>query len=299
MNSAIQWWCSATGLPWDWSWQWYPGIHLFLLAVAVVWHWLGRRHQWAARPWGWFAVAWVALLVTLDWPLGKLGAGYLATAHTLQFLLLTLVVGPTLVRAIPPDGWARLLPEGSRRRALAHFQARALPGLLLYNLIVVVTHFPSVVDPLMATQLGSAAVDVAWMLGGMVLWWPIVGPAPFRRLGMFPKMGYLFGATIVPTIPAMMMVFSTWPLYEIYELAPRVWISFSANEDIQLAGLVMKVIGDIPLWIATAVVFFVESARAERHDRATEDAVTRAGMPLVARDAGRVGARPPGPGPDG
>ncbi len=264
MNSTFQWWCAATGMPWSWSWQWYPGVHLFLLALAGGWYWLGTRHQWKRRPWGWFAVAWFALLATLDWPIGKLGAGYLASVHTLQFLLLTLLAGPALLKAIPADGWARLAPPGSRFRRVLAFQARALPGLLLYNAIVITTHFPRVVDSLMATQLGSAIIDWSWLLAGMVLWWPIGAPAEFRRLRMFAKMGYLFGATIVPTIPAMMMVFADWPMYQLYELAPRVWVSFSANEDIQLAGLVMKLFGDLPLWIATAVIFFRESAQAER-----------------------------------
>ena len=88
---------------------------------------------------------------------------------------------------------------------------------------------------------------------------------------MFAKMGYLFGATIVPTIPAMMMVFSDWPMYQLYELAPRVWLSFSANEDIQLAGLGMKLFGDLPLWFAAAYVFFTESKAAESGDAVTGD----------------------------
>ncbi|HPF60684.1 MAG TPA: cytochrome c oxidase assembly protein [Gemmatimonadales bacterium] len=260
MTSTVQWWCAATGLPWTWAWQWYPGVHLALLVVAVGWYWLGRVQRWSRRPWGWFAVAWLAMLVTLDWPVGKLGAGYLASVHTLQFLLLTLLVAPAILRAIPPDGWERLAPSGSRRRRILAFQARALPGLILYNAIVITTHFPSVVDAAMASQVGSFLIDGSWLLAGLILWWPILGPPAFRRLGMFAKMGYLFGATIVPTIPAMMMVFSRWPLYELYELAPRVDVRFSANEDIQLAGLVMKLFGDLPLWIATAVVFFTESA---------------------------------------
>lgn len=246
-------------MPWNWEWQWYPGVHLFLLALFAGWYWLGTRHRWTRRPWGWFALAWIALLATLDWPIGKLGAGYLASVHTLQFLLLTLLVGPALLRSIPVDGWERLAPPGSVMRRVLSFQARALPGLLVYNAIVVTTHFPRVVDTLMATQLGSAFIDWSWLFAGMVLWWPIAAPASFRRLGMFAKMGYLFGATIVPTIPAMMMVFTKWPMYELYELAPRVWVSFSANEDIQLAGLVMKLFGDLPLWIATATIFFRES----------------------------------------
>ncbi len=126
------------------------------------------------------------------------------------------------------------------------------------------THFPSVVDQAMQTQLGSFAIDVAWLMAGLLLWWPIAAPPPLGRLGMFGKMGYLFAATIIPTIPAMMMVFSDWPMYELYELAPRVITHFSANEDIQLAGLSMKLFGDIPLWVATAVIFFRGTAHTRR-----------------------------------
>lgn len=257
----MQWWCSATGLPWSWQWQWYPGVHLALLALAAGWWWLGQRQRWTRRPWGWFATAWLALLVALDWPVGKLGAGYLASVHTLQFLLLTLLIGPSLLRSIPAEGWLALAPEGSRRHRALCQMARALPGLLCYNLLVITTHFPAVVDTAMQSQLGSFAIDLGWLLAGMILWWPLVAPPRFERLGTFGKMGYLFAATIVPTIPAMMMVFSDWPMYALYELAPRVDVRFSANDDITLAGLVMKIFGDIPLWIALAVVFFRGTAR--------------------------------------
>ncbi len=111
----MQWWCAATGEPWSWSWQWYPGVHLAILALAVGWYLLGSAQAWSSRPWGWFLTAEVALLATLDWPIGKLGAGYLASVHTLQFLLLTLLVAPALLRSIP-TGW--LATHGPRRLAL-------------------------------------------------------------------------------------------------------------------------------------------------------------------------------------
>lgn len=251
----MQWWCAATGLPWSWEWQWYPGVHLLLLLLAAGWWWLGRRQGWSHRPSGWFVVAIAALAGTLDWPLGKLGAGYLASVHTVQFLLLTLLAAPALLRSLPAEAWFRLAPEGTRRRAALRFMARALPGLIVYNLLVAITHFPSIVDEAMKTQLGSFAIDVAWLLAGLALWWPLVAPVAFQRLGVFGKMGYIFGATVVPTIPAMMMVFSDWPMYELYELAPRVIPHFTANEDVKLAGLMMKLFGDIPLWIAMGVIF--------------------------------------------
>lgn len=256
----MQWWCAATGLPWSWQWQWYPGVHLLLLLLATGWWVLGRVQRWSRRPTAWFLVAWVAMLVTLDWPLGKLGAGYLASVHTVQFLMLTLVIAPALLRSIPVEAWQRIAP-GSRAHRILHFFAHALPGLLAYNILVVTTHLPAVVDAAMATQLGSFAIDITWLFAGLLLWWPILAPEGFVRLGMFGMMGYLFGATVVPTIPAMMMVFSDWPMYRLYELAPRVSVHFTANEDIQLAGLTMKLLGDLPLWIATAVVFYRGTSR--------------------------------------
>lgn len=257
----MQWWCSATGLPWSWRWQWYPGVHLMLLLLAGAWWLLGRKQRWTKRPSVWFVVGWFGLLVALDWPLGKLGAGYLASVHTLQFLMLTLLVAPALMRSIPEAGWLQLAPDGSTRAAALQFLARPLPGLLAYNVLVVATHFPSVVDTAMTTQLGSMAIDLSWLLAGCLLWWPILAPGRFVRLGVFGMMAYLFGATVVPTIPAMMMVFSDWPLYRLYELAPRVVPHFTANQDIQLAGLTMKMVGDLPLWIATAVIFYRGTAR--------------------------------------
>jgi len=227
-----------------------------LLVLAFAWWQLGRLQGWSIRPWVWFATAWITLLVTLDWPVGKLGAGYLASVHTAQFLLLTLLVGPALVRSVPRDGWQAMAPAGSRRLRILRMMARPLPALLCYNVLVVTSHFPGVVDTAMTTQAGSFAIDLAWLLAGASLWWPILGPKHVISLGVFGKMAYLFAATVVPTIPAMMMAFSDWPLYRLYELAPRVSVHFTANEDLKLAGLTMKLIGDIPLWIAAIVVFF-------------------------------------------
>lgn len=252
----MQWWCSATGLPWTWTWQWYPGVHLLLILILTGWWRFGRSQRWPHRPLRWFAFAWVTLLLTLDWPIGKLGAGYLASVHTGQFLLLTLAVAPSLLKSIPRGGWIALAPAGSRRFRLLRTMARPLPGLLCYNLLVITSHFPAVVDNAMTTQLGSFAIDFAWLGAGICLWWPILVPREFVSMGVMGMVFYLFGATVGPTIPAMMMVFSDWPLYRLYELAPRVSVHFTANQDLKLAGLTMKLLGDVPLWIAAIVVFF-------------------------------------------
>ena len=108
----------------------------------------------------------------------------------------------------------------------------------------------------MITQLGSFAIDLAWLFAGLFLWWPILAAPGFVSLGVIGMVFYLFGATVGPTIPAMLIAFSDWPIYRLYELAPRVSVHFTANDDLKLAGLSMKLIGDVPLWIAAMVVFF-------------------------------------------
>jgi putative membrane protein len=252
----MQWWCSATGMPWTWRWQWYPGVDLLVLLVLGTWLAVGAAQHWSRRPWGWFLPGWLGLWAALDWPIGKLAAGYLASAHTLEFLLLTLLAGPALLRAVPRDGWLQLGPAGTWRHRLLRTLAGPLAGLLIYNVLVIATHFPLVVDNAMTSQLGSLALDLSWLVAGLALWWPIVAPPEFHRLGMWGMIGYLFVATIAPTVPAMMMVFSDWPLYRLYEMAPRVTMGLTANFDIQLAGLVMKIIGDIPMWGVMIYIFW-------------------------------------------
>ena len=48
-------------------------------------------------------------------------------------------------------------------------------------------------------------------------------------------------------------------------------LGLSAHQDQQLAGLIMKVIGDPIVWLSTAFIFFRWQADSEREARAAED----------------------------
>ena len=148
-------------------------------------------------------------------------------------------------------------------------------GLLGYTGIMAVTHIPAVSDALMATQVGSLVVDLAWITGALALWWPVLAPEGVVRISPPLRVGYIFLATIPPTIPAAFMVFADYPLYATYELAPRV-AGIAAGSDQQSAGLIMKAGADPLLWIAMAIVFF-------RWQRA-EDAAERKPRPLSPQE---------------
>lgn len=250
----MQWWCAATSEPWSWSWRAYPGVWLFVALLVVV----GVRTRARAAAYaGGVLFAWAAL----DWPLGTLGGGYLLAAHTAQYVLLTFFAAPLLL--------VGLRGTGARLPAV-----HPLLCLLVYNLLLGATHVPAVSDAMMRSQGGSAVVDLAWLAGGLALWWPVLHPDPARRIRPPLSMGYLFASTLLPTLPAALLIFSDYPYYGVYELAPRAF-GMSAHQDQQTAGLIMKVIGDPIVWLSTAVIFFRWQAANAREDG--EDSLTLPG----------------------
>jgi putative membrane protein len=272
----MTWWCSATGLPWSWSWRAYPGVWLFVALLGTLYLLARSRHgdqpdrrsEPAHRPsfpsvlWGLAGL--VVIWAALDWPLGTLGAGYLASAHAASYILLSLVGPPLLVLGIPPSAILTALARPAWA-AVLRFLAKPLVALAVYSALVLVTHIPDVVDSSLRSQVGSLAVDLAWLVGGLVLWWPVIAPPEVSRLSRPVKMLYLFLSTLPPTIPSAFLTFSDYPLYAVYELAPRV-LGLGAHDDQQIAGLTMKIIGDVPVWIAFAVIFFRWAG--EEHRRA-------------------------------
>jgi putative membrane protein len=269
----MNWWCSATNTPWSWEWRAYPGVWLIVVLLALLYF----RSRARARPadpliaWGTGRVATflLGLLLVwgaLDWPIGTLGGGYLASMHSVQWLLLSQVAPPFLILGVPPAAWRRL-GASPRWAKLLHRAAGGIFGLVMFNGVLLVTHVPTVTDALMASQLGSFTIDAAWFLSGLALWWPVLAPPGLGRLNEPLKIGYLFAATIVPTVPAAMLTFSGLPVYKLYELAPRVG-DIQAHSDQQMAGLLMKAIADPIMWVSMAIVFFRWSAMERREDEA-------------------------------
>lgn len=251
----MQWWCAAQGVAWTWSWRPYPGVWLFLgmLILAYVRFWGGSGATSRQRVL--FGAGVATLWIALDWPIGALGSGYLASLHMVQFLLIALVAPPLLLLGIPNQQYLRLASRG----AFILIRALTLPlvALLIFNTIIVATHWPGLVDALMGAQIGSFALDVSWLLGGLILWWPVVAPVPERR--RFPlgvKMGYLIICTVLMTLPYIFLTFAELPFYATYELAPPVG-SLSARDDQRLAGLIMRLGGGTILWSAAGVLFWL------------------------------------------
>jgi cytochrome c oxidase assembly factor CtaG len=254
----MQWWCSASGKPWTWDPQYYPGVWLITAVLALAFHFLSRRGRAMGESrlvyWsGWSAVGLVWQV--LDWPIGPLAAGYLASAHAVQFLSLALIAPPLMLLAVRRP-LALAVPSSGRANTVALFVTQPVVAGVLFNLVAIATHVPAVVDTLMPTQLGAFVIDLAWLVAGLVLWWPIVVAAPARRWFSVPvRMLYLFLATLFHTGIAMVMLIREYPMYAIYELAPP-WDVWTPLEDQHLAGGVMELAGAVVILGIITVMFF-------------------------------------------
>jgi putative membrane protein len=230
------------------------------------------------RVWFWLGLA--AVWVASDWPVGTLGAGYLASVHMAQYMIYTFVAAPLLLLSAP-DWWVRKVLARLRLYRTVRWLSRPLYAAIIANVILIGTHAPWTVDNLRASQAGSFLLDAVWFFGGLALWLPVISPLPEQRVASpLLRCVYLFGAAgLAPMIPGGFLTFANSPLYRSYEIAPRVGLD--VLDDQQLAGAIMKV-GAVPIiWTVIAVIWIrwantersddIASIRTAAHDAATSE----------------------------
>jgi putative membrane protein len=277
----MQWWCSAQGVPWTWEWRPYLGVWLLILLIAVAYRRTYRATPAPARPedrtlhqWRVAAAASgiAGLWLLLDWPIGALGAGYLASVHTVQFLGLALALPPLLLFGLPAGWEAARAPRTAARLAQVTQPLAAFVGFLV---IVFLTHLPPVVDALMVTQAGSFLLDLAWLLGGLAFWWPVVRRWPEPALGPAARLVYVLVGTAARMGIGMFMALAPFPLYRVFELAPPI-ARIDAFEDQQRAGGLMM-FGDVLVGLAAVaiLIYIWQRDEHERLARAAGKAVSR------------------------
>lgn len=202
-----------------------------------------------------FTIGMGLLLLGSSWPMHDLAESYLYSMHMVQHLLFTLVAPPFLVAGIPAWLWRKLLrprPVGAAFRLVT----RPVVALIVFNGLLLFTHWPEVVDASVRSGWTHFGLHVLIVSSAVVMWWPVLSPLPERPALPLPgQMLYLFLQSLAPTIPASFLTFGSTLLYPVYGTFPRIW-GISALEDQLIAGLIMKIGGGLILWGFIAAIFF-------------------------------------------
>jgi putative membrane protein len=235
---------------------------LYLAALR----WLGPGHVGRGEPAATpgqialFSAGVATMLIGAEWPLHDVGERYLYSAHMIQHLLFTLIAPPLLIRGTP-DWMLRVILRPVM--PVARVVLKPAFAFLVFNAVLVITHWPTVVEASVGSEPLHFSIHVVLVLSGLIMWWPVLSPlAELPRLSYPGQMLYLFLQSILPTVPASFLTFGSAPLYHVYETFPRLW-GLSALEDMRIAGLIMKLGGGAILWTVLTIVFF-KWAGAER-----------------------------------
>ena len=236
-------------------WHTHPDAWALLGAIELAYLFAVRGGHATRRQITLFSCGVGVLLVASDWPLHDLAERYLYSAHMVQHMLMTFVAAPLLLLGTP-EWLARRVLRRTRLLRPVRFLGRPVPDLIQFNAILVFSHWPLIVDGTLRDHPLHFVAHAVLLVSALLMWLPIVSPLPEVPQARPPtKMLYLFLQTIVPTVPASFLTFGSTPLYHFYEHVPRLW-GLSALNDMQIAGLTMKIVGGFYLWTVIAVIFF-------------------------------------------
>ena len=214
----------------------------------------------------WFGAALLTLWVASDWPMHDISEEYLYFVHMIQHLLLSFVIVPMFLLATPT--WlARMVVGKARGYLVLRKMTRVVPATLLFNAVVVLSHWPAMVNSAVTNAPLHYGVHVLVFFSALVMWMPVCGPLPELRYSLFVQMPYLFLQSIIPTVPAGWLTFADGVVYTSYDRAYRLW-GISVPYDQQAAGMIMKVVGGTYLWVLIGILFIRFVQASEHGDRA-------------------------------
>ncbi|HEY5887442.1 MAG TPA: cytochrome c oxidase assembly protein [Acidimicrobiales bacterium] len=266
-----------------WRWQPHPEVWFLVLGVVALSLYVTRVIGPKVVPAGQpvlsrrQAVCLVAGILTLwlasDWPLHDLGEEYLFSLHMTQHLLLSYVMPLLFLLATPPWLARLVVPEGSASYRWLHRLSRPLVAGLLFNGVVVFTHWPALVNKVVTNGPMHYGIHVLVVASAVLMWMPVFGPFAEWRMSSPASMAYLFAMSLLPTVPASWLIFADGSVYNVYDTPFRLW-GVSVTSDQQAAGVIMKLVGGSYLWMLIGVVFF-RWAYAQQSDDPVRIAHTR------------------------
>ena len=207
------------------------------------------------------------MFLSTDWPMHDIAEEYLYSVHMFQHMSLTYFMPPLVVLATP-EWFVRVLVGNGRAYRALRFLTFPVRAGLLFNLGIVISHIPGVVNASVSNGPLHYFVHVILVLTSILMWMPVCGPLKEFQMAPMPKMIYLFLNSVVATIPAGWLTFAEGVVYKHYNIPTRVW-GVSVSNDQQIAGAIMKLGGSIFLWTIIVAMFFkhfVKTFRDENKD---------------------------------
>lgn len=239
-----------------------PGVLIIVgaLAAAYVVGALKAKRRVTARQAIAFAAALAIILFSLTGPLERLEQERLFTAHMIQNLLLTMIVPPLLLLGLP-DWMLRPMLCNRLVKPAARLVTSPVIAVIIFSLTFCFAHLPTIYDLMCRDPGVHAAFRVAFVVSGVILWWPLLSTLPeLPRMSYAGQIMYLFVFLIPMTAVAAPITLAAHLVYPWYAKGPHPW-GLTPMADQVLGGILMWVGQSFYILLVFTAVFFRWSRR--------------------------------------
>ena len=220
------------------------------------------------------SIALFLLILVLEGPI-DFYAEEMFFIHMIQHLTLMVIIAPLLLsaNAMPIFIWgtpkkmrsvlSKPFAGNSFSKKILTIITRPRYSLLLYVLNLYLWHIPFFYNLTLSSDTFHFINHIFFVFMALLLWWPIIGPAPVRTNLTIPqKIVYVLVAVTPSAALAAFITLSGDPIYN-YESTPLHWNMLSHKEDQTWGGLIMWLPGNFLFFGVLTTLFFKWSKQEE------------------------------------
>lgn len=209
-----------------------------------------------------FYIAMLIMYLSLDGPLHYLSDELSFAMHMVQHLLLQMVWAPLVILGLP--GWLiKPLVRKEWVQKVGRTLTRPLYASIMFAGCYWVWHFPAMYELALTNHPFHIVEHLMFMTTAIIFWWVILSPIEETPR---PSHGWQMVYLLVNLAPmkalGLIITVQNELLYEFYSTQPRLW-GLTPIGDQRAGGLLMWVVGGLPLWAALAYVFWHLRKRGE------------------------------------
>lgn len=202
-----------------------------------------------------FLVGLVLLALMESWPSLELARYVSSLAYLTHTMVIELVAVPLLLLGTP--NWLfHKLTETPFADALLELLTSPTFTTILYCAVLMLSMLPTIVQAQATSLVVYTYLQVVFVFAGALMWIPALRLNPgTKKLSTGGRVFYLFAQSLIPSFPAVILIFAHHSFYPIF--ASNIHLIFNISEvaDQQLAGGISKVIDFGILWaVAIAIM---------------------------------------------
>jgi putative copper resistance protein D len=216
-----------------WELSAFPLLVVLLLVAAGVWYlradWTlaARGRRWKTRRTVAFFAGLVAIDLALQSPIATMTGTYFQ-AHVIQHLLLMAVAPPLLAMGAPSTLYLQTSSRRHKEHWLAVLRSRPFAVLthpvlvaFLYFGVMFIFFLSSLINLAMAHMWLMDAINLTFLFGGMLFWWPMVGIDPIIhwKLGFGARMFFVLVGSAIDAFLGVAILNLSHPIATMYSLS--------------------------------------------------------------------------------